>query len=303
MVEFIDCHRSSHGVEQICRELPISPSAYYEYKLRQTDAERRPPRQRQDEVVCLEIKRVRRESYDVYGSRKVWLQLKREGRKVARCTIERLMRKLGLRGALRGKDKVTTVSSPADSQPGDLVQRKFEASRPNQLWVADFTYVRTQQGFAYCALIVDVFARLIVGWNVARHMRSGLVLTALEQALYARQDREDLIHHSDHGIQYLSIAYSSKLLEAGIKPSTGSVGDSYDNAMAESIIGLYKTELVKRKQNWASAQELEIATLDWVDWFNNRRLMGPIGFIPPRVYEEDWYRKQLHCSSDSAATE
>lgn len=303
MVEFIDCHRSNYGVEPICRELPISVSAYYEYKLRQADPDRRPLRQRQDEVVCAEIKRVRSENYDVYGSRKIWLQLRREGQPVARCTIERLMQRLELRGALRGKDKRTTVCSPEDEKPHDLVQRKFAASRPNQLWVADFTYVRTQQGFAYCAFIVDVFSRCIVGWNVAGHMRSSLVLTALEQALYARRERSELIHHSDHGKQYLSIAYSSKLIEAGIRPSAGSVGDSYDNAMAESIIGLYKTELTRRRGPWRSTQELEIATLAWVDWFNNRRLMGPLGFIPPREYEEDWYRNQLHCPSGSVTTD
>lgn len=292
MVEFIDGQRGTHGVAAICRELPISESAYYESKQRQADPGLRPRREQVDESLCQEIVRVRAENYDVYGARKVWLQLQLDGHRVARCTIERLMRRLGLRGELRGKAKTTTVASPDDAMPTDLVQRKFEASRPNQLWVADFTFVRTGLGFVFCALIIDVFSRMIVGWNVAGHMRSGLVLTALEQALYARQDREELIHHSDHGSQYLSISYSAKLLQAGIQPSTGSVGDSYDNAMAESIIGLYKTELIRKRGPWKNVQELEVATLAWVDWFNNRRLMGPLGFVPPRQFEEDWYRKQ-----------
>jgi transposase InsO family protein len=301
MVEFIDAHRGRYGVEPICRELPISISSYYLNRLRQSDPQRRPVRQRSDEKLCLEIQRVHAENFGVYGSRKVWKQLQREGFPVARCTIERLMRVLGLRGAARGQVKLTTVSRPGDARPGDLVQRKFKADAPEQLWVADFTYVRTRQGFAYSAFIVDVYSRRIVGWNVASHMRSELVLTALEQALHVRRERGELIHHSDNGRQYLSIAYSGKLLEAGIRPSTGSVGDSYDNALAESIIGLYKTELIRRQGPWRSIQELELATLAWVHWFNNRRLMGPLGHTPPQQYEEDWYSRQ-HSNPNRAGT-
>jgi putative transposase len=292
MVSFINEHRGSYGVEPICRVLPIAPSNYYEQKARQVDPERLPVRARRDAVLRDEIERVRRENFNVYGPRKVWRELRREGTVVARCTIERLMRDLGLRGVVRGRKFKTTIVDDSAARPADLVQRDFTATRPNQLWVADLTYVATWRGFVYVAFVVDAFARRIVGWRASSSLRTDLALDALEQALYDRPDLEDLVHHSDRGSQYLSIRYTERLAETGIEPSVGSVGDSYDNALAESVIGLYKTEVILQRGPWRNVEHVEFATLEWVDWFNNRRLLGPIGYIPPAEFEQMYFRSR-----------
>jgi transposase InsO family protein len=250
MVDFIDAHRDQYGVEPICRELPIAPSRYYEYKARQADPSRLPARLRRDAELCGEIRRVWDMNFQVYGAEKVWKQLKRESIVAARCTVERLMSRLGLRGAVRGRSFKTTIPAEAAERPADLVQRQFVATRPNQLWVADFTYVATWAGFVFVAFVVDVFARRIVGWRVSNSLRTDFVLDALEQALYSRKITEGLIHHSDRGTQYLSIRYTERLAEASIEPSVGSTGDSYDNALAETIIGLYKTEVIRKRGPW-----------------------------------------------------
>ncbi len=286
MVSFIDEHRDEYGVEPICRQLPIAPSSYYEQKAREKDPSRLPKRAVRDVSLREEIQRVWKEHFDVYGARKIWYQLKREKITVARCTVERLMREMGLEGAIRGrKYKKTTVTDEANAKPLDLVQRDFTADRPNQLWVADLTYVATWAGFVYVAFITDVFSRKIVGWRVSNSLRSDLALDALEQAIYARPDLSQLVHHSDHGVQYLSIHYTERLADAGIEPSVGSVGDSYDNALAETIFGLFKTEVIRHNGPWRNLEEVEFATLEWVDWFNHRRLFEPIGYIPPAEFE------------------
>jgi transposase InsO family protein len=294
MVRFIDEHRGKFGVEPICDVLPIAPSVYYEQRARQRDPERRPPRVRQDEMVTADIHRVWHENQEVYGVRKVWRQLRREGHPVARCTVARLMRHAGLRGAVRGrKFKVTTCPDTAAPRPPDLVTRQFAAVRPNELWVADLTYVATWRGFAYVAFVIDVFARRIVGWRVSSSLRSDLALDALEQALYDRQlNGERLIHHSDRGTQYLSIRYTERLADAGIERSVGSTGDSYDNALAESVIGLYKTEVIHRRGPWKGIDEVEFATLEWVAWYNTRRLLEPLGYVPPDEFERAYYNRQ-----------
>jgi len=292
MVSFIDEHRAVYGVEPICAVLPIAPPPYYEQKARQADPSRRPVRERRDAELREAIQRVWKENFDVYGPRKVWKQMKREGTAVARCTIERLMRDLGLRGAIRGRKFKTTIADEAAARPADLVQRDFTATRPNQLWVADLTYVATWRGFVYVAFVIDVFARHIVGWRASSSLRTDLALDALEQALYDRPEVEDLVHHSDRGTQYLSIRYTERLAEAGIEPSVGSVGDSYDNALAESVIGLYKTEVIWRRGPWRTLEQVEFATLEWIDWFNNRRLLEPIGYLPPVEFEQLYYRNQ-----------
>ena len=282
MTRFIDDHRREYGVESICRVLPIAPSTYYEQRSREADSSRLPMRAQRDAFFMEEIQRVWDDNHKVYGARKVWLQLKREGFVVARCTVARLMRQMGLKGAVRGTRRpITTLAGADDERPLDLVNREFVATRPNQLWIADFTYVATWAGFVYVAFVIDVFSRMIVGWRVASSMSGELTLDALEQALWARDRDGELIHHSDRGSQYLAIRYSERLAEEGIQPSVGSVGDSYDNAMAESIIGLYKTEVIERCAPWRGLDPVEYATLEWVDWFNNRRLLGPIGDIPP----------------------
>jgi len=286
MVTFIDDHREVYGVEPICRVLPIAPSTYYEQKARQVDPARLPQRLIREAGLREEIERVWKENRSVYGARKVWLQLRREGLLMARCTVERLMRQMGLRGVVRGRRyQATTIVDEAAQRPADLVQRNFTADRPNQLWVADLTYVATWVGFVYVAFVTDVFSRKIVGWRVSNSLRSDLALDALEQALHARSDLDNLVHHSDRGVQYLSIRYTERLAEAGIEPSVGSVGDSYDNALAETIFGLYKTEVIRPNGPWRSLEEVEFATLEWVDWFNNRRLLQPIGDIPPAEFE------------------
>ena len=292
MVAFIDAHREAYGVEPICAELPIAPSTYYEAKSRERDPARLPARVRRDQTLIPEIQRVRHENFDVYGARKTWRQLNREGIRVARCTVRRLMRHLGLRGVVRGKTFKTTVPDPAATRPADLVERRFSANRPNQLWVADFTYVATWRGFVFVAFVIDVFARRIVGWRVSASLKTELVLDALEQALHDRADVNGLIHHSDRGCQYLSIHYSERLAECGIRPSVGSSGDSYDNALAETIIGLFKTEIIRRRGPWKSIEAVEFAVLQWVDWFNHRRLLEAIGDVPPAEFEQAYYRQQ-----------
>jgi len=291
MVSFIDAHRAEYGVESICRQLPIAPSTYYEHKARAANPERLPPRARRDEALKPDIRRVWDENFQVYGAKKVWRQLNREQIPVARCTVERLMGVLALQGAVRGKAYKTTIPDAATDRPADLVQRQFQADRPNQLWVADFTYVATWSGVVFVAFVIDVFARRIVGWRVASSMRTELVLDALEQALWSRTGTEGLVHHSDRGSQYLSIRYSERLAEAGVESSVGSVGDSYDNALVETIIGLFKTEIIRRRGPWRTLDAVEYATLEWVDWFNHRRLLEPIGNIPPAELEQAYYRQ------------
>ena len=293
MTAFIDEHRDVYGVEPICKVLPIAPSTYYTQAARRVDPELRPNRAWRDDALCQEIRRVWDENKQVYGVRKVWKQLRREGHGTARCTVERLMRRLGLRGVIRGRTVKTTVSDKATPCPLDKVNRQFRAARPNALWVSDFTYVSTWQGFVYVAFVIDVFARRIVGWKVSSSARTDFVLDALEQALHARRPAgdESLIHHSDRGVQYVSIRYSERLAEAGIEPSVGSVGDSYDNALAETINGLYKAEVIHRR-SWRNLEAVELATLDWVDWFNHKRLLGPIGDIPPAEAEALYHQQQ-----------
>jgi putative transposase len=293
MVGFIDDHRDTYGVEPICKVLPIAPSTYREQKARRDDPSKRPTRAVRDVALCEQIERVWKENKSVYGAHKVWRQLNREKVGVARCTVERLMRRMGLQGAVRGRRyKKTTIVDEAAERPTDLVERNFTADRPNQLWVADITYVATWAGFVYVAFVTDVFSRKIVGWRVSNSLRSDLALDALEQALHARRDLDGLVHHSDKGVQYLSIRYSERLGEAGIEPSVGSKGDSYDNALAETINGLFKTEIIWPNGPWRNLEEVEFATLEWVDWFNNKRLLGPLGDIPPAEFEQLYYAKQ-----------
>ena len=290
MYQFIDAHRETYGVEPICRILAIAPSGYYEHKAREADPSRRPARAQRDEQLRGEIQRVWTANRRVYGARKVWRQLRREQVPVARCTIERLMRADGLRGVVRGRRVRTTTPEVAAERPLDLVQRQFTAERPNQLWVADFTYVATWRGFVYVAFVIDVFSRRIVGWRAHTTMRSDLVLDALEQALHDRETDDELIHHSDRGVQYLSMRYSERLADAGIAPSVGSRGDSYDNALAESVIGLYKAEVIHRDGPWRGFDDVEYATLEWVAWFNSQRLLEPLGYLPPAEYEAQYHR-------------
>ena len=302
MMSFIDEHRAEYGVEPICRVLPIAPSSYYEQKAQEADPERRSARARRDEELKVEIQRVWDQNFQAYGVEKVWKQLKREGFLVARCTVERLMKDLGLEGVTRGRRfKITTRSDDSGPRPLDLVDRNFTAERPNQLWVSDLTYVATWGGFVYVAFVIDVFSRRIVGWRVSSSLRSDLALDALEQAICERQEasEEGLVHHSDRGVQYLSIRYTERLAEAGIEPSVGSRGDSYDNALAESVIGLFKAEVIRRRGPWRSLEDVEFATLEWVWWFNYHRLLGPIGHVPPAEYEEIYY-KQLEARSEPA---
>jgi putative transposase len=274
------------------QELPIAPSTYYEHKAREAEPERLPPRVRRDVELSRDIRRVYEENFQVYGARKIWRQLCREGVAVARGAVERLMRSVGLEGAVRGGNRRTTISRDQTDYPADLVKLQFAAIRPNQLWVADFTYVATRAGFVYVAFVIDVFSRRIIGWRVARSMHTDLVLDALDQALWARSDSKGVIHHSDRGCQYLSTRYTERPKEAGVEPSVGSVGDSYDNALAESVIGLFKSEVIHHRGPWRNLDQVEYATLEWVDWLNNRRLLEPIGNIPPAEFELMYYRKQ-----------
>jgi putative transposase len=288
MIAYIHANRDRFGVEPICRALQVAPSTYYARK-------QRPPSARavRDARLKVEIRRVYDDNFGVYGARKIWRQLHREGIPVARCTVERLMGELGLRGAVRGKTHRTTTPDAAAPRPADLVDRDFAAQRPNRLWVADLTYVATWSGFVYVAFIIDAFSRFLVGWQASRSLRTDLALDALEMAIWRRQAQlEGLVHHSDRGGQYLSIRYTERLAEAGAVTSVGSRGDSYDNALAETIIGLYKTELVRRRGPWRDLDEVEYATLEWVDWFNHRRLLEPIGYVPPAEFEAAFHREE-----------
>jgi putative transposase len=288
MIAYIDANRDRFGVEPICRVLPIAPSTYY-------DTRRRPASARavRDAQLQAEIRRVHAEHFGVYGARKVWRQLHREGISVARCTVERLMRELHLRGVRRGKPHRTTTAEAAAARPADLVERDFSAAGPNQLWVADLTYVATWSGFVYVAFIIDAFSRFLVGWQASRSLRTDLALDALEMAVWARRgDLQGLVHHSDRGSQYLAIRYTERLTEAGAVTSVGSRGDSYDNALAETIIGLYKTELIRQRGPWKGMDDVEYATLEWVDWFNHRRLLEPIGYVPPAEFETTFRREE-----------
>ena len=291
MIAFIDDHREVHGIEPICRVLPIAPSTYHVHAARQVDPAKLPPRAKRDAVLMIEIRRVFEANFGVYGVRKVWRQLGREGIDIARCTVARLMGIMGLRGVVRGRKVRTTIPDPAAACPLDRVNRQFKAPHPNALWVSDFTYVATWVGFVYVAFVIDVFARRIVGWRVSRTAHAGFVLDALEQALHQRRPLQGsgLVHHSDRGSQYLALRYTERLVEAGVEPSVGSVGDSYDNALAETINGLYKAEVIHRRGPWRSFEAVELATLEWVDWFNTRRLLEPIGNIPPAEAEAAYY--------------
>ncbi|WP_449392337.1 IS3 family transposase [Eoetvoesiella caeni] len=290
---FIDEHRETYGVEPLCKVLQIAPSGYRRYAAQQRNPELLCARAKRDALLMPEIHRVWERNMRVYGADKVWRQLHREEQAVARCTVERLMRRLGIQGARRGKSVRTTVPDTSVPCPLDHVNRQFKADRPNQLWVSDFTYVSTWQGWLYVAFVIDVFARRIVGWRVSSSMHTDFVLDALEQALYDRQPRQTdgLVHHSDRGSQYVSIRYTERLAEAGIEPSVGSRGDSYDNALAETINGLYKAEVIHRRGPWKTKASVELATLEWVSWFNHHRLLAPIGYIPPAEAEENYYRQ------------
>ncbi len=300
MVSFIDDHRDEYGVEPICEMLPIAPSTFYEHMAKRVNPDLRPARVKRDDELRPEIQRIWNENRRVYGAYKIWRQIHREGQEVARCTVERLMRSLGISGVVRGKNFKTTIPDDSADRPMDLVNRQFVADRPNQLWVADLTYVSTWRGMVYVAFVIDVFSRMIVGWRVSNSLRTDLALDALEQALYARSDFDELVHHSDRGTQYLSIRYTERLAEAGIETSVGSVGDSYDNALAETIIGLYKTEEIRHKGPWKGIDAVEYATADWVEWFNNRRLLKPIGDIPPAELETMYYQEQTAIAEGAA---
>ena len=291
MIAFIDDHRKVHGVEPICRVLPIAPSTYYDHLAKRADPSCLSDRARRDAELRPEIERVFEANFRVYGVRKVWRQMRREGSAVARCTVARLMRDLGLKGVIRGKKVRTTIPDKAAPCPLDRVNRQFRVPAPNMLWVSDFTYVATWQGFVYVAFVIDAYARRIVGWRVSRTAHAGFVLDALEQAVHQRRPvrGSGLVHHSDRGSQYLAIRYTERLAEAGIEPSVGSVGDSYDNALAETINGLFKAEVIHRRGPWRSFEAVEYATLEWVDWFNTRRLLEPIGNIPPAEAEANYY--------------
>lgn len=283
----IDQHQERWGVEPICRSLQFAPATYYAAKTRSPS-----PRKRRDMQLTEAIKRIWTEHLGVYGADKIWAQLKREGMRVARCTVERLMRILGLRGVVRGKQRVrTTIPDDIAARPSDLVKRQFRAAAPNTLWVADLTYVKTHAGWVYVAFIIDVFSRYVVGWQASKSLHTELALDALEMAYWRRGGPQlpGLIHHSDRGSQYVSIRYTARLAEAGVLPSVGSRGDSYDNALAESFNGLYKTELIHHRGPWSGLEQVEYATLEYLDWFNRRRLHGELGMIPPAEFEAIYY--------------
>lgn len=289
MIAFIEEYRDAIGVEPICKQLPIAPSTFYDHIAKRANPDLLSGRAKRDMTLKPEIERVWEQNYKVYGVRKVWHQMRREGFDVARCTVARLMKDIGIEGVIRGKKHRTTIPDSSQPCPLDKVNRQFKAPAPNMLWVSDFTYVATWQGFVHVAFVIDAFARHIVGWRVSRTAHAGFVLDALEQAVHQRQPGSGLIHHSDRGSQYLSIRYTERLAEAGIEPSVGSVGDSYDNALAETINGLFKAEVIHRRGPWRSFDAVEYATLEWVDWFNNRRLLEPIGNIPPAEAEANFY--------------
>ncbi|WP_299451360.1 IS3 family transposase [uncultured Pigmentiphaga sp.] len=290
---YIDQHRDLYGVEPICKVLQVAPSAYWSHAARRRNPELRSQRAKRDERLMVHVQRVWEQNFRVYGARKIWKQLSREGVAVARCTVERLMRHLGIEGIRRGKRVRTTIPDSEAACPRDLVKRHFEADRPNRLWVADFTYVSTWQGWLYVAFVIDAYAKRIVGWRASSSMTTDFVLDALEQAVYDRRPThsDGLVHHSDRGSQYVSIRYSERLGEAGINPSVGSTGSAYDNALAETINGLYKTEVIHRRAPWKTKAAVELATLEWVSWFNHQRLLESIGDIPPAEAEERYYRQ------------
>lgn len=294
MKAFVDKHRDTHGIEPICKVLRIAPSGYRRHAAQGRNPDLRCKRAKRDETLMPGIRRVWDANLQVYGADKVWHQLNREGITVARCTVERLMQGMGIQGVRRGKVVRTTVANPATLYPLDRVKRQFKAERPNQLWVSDFTYVSTWQGWLYVAFVIDVFARRIVGWRVSNSMHTDFVLDALEQALHARRHSYNggLIHHSDRGSQYVSIRYTERLAAAGIEPSVGSKGDSYDNALAETVNGLYKAEMIHRCGPWKNRAAVELATLEWVAWFNAHRLHGALGYIPPAEAEANYYRSK-----------
>ena len=290
MVQFIDDYRGSYGVELICRVLPIAPSTYYRAKDLECCPKKRSLRSQHDDYYLSEIKRIWQDSKCCYGARKVWQQMKADGLKVARCTVERLMSQHGLQGVWRGKGKITTNSRDAQKRADDLVNRNFNAHRPNQLWVADFTYIKTTSGWVYTAFIIDVFARAIVGWKVSKRMNTDMVMAALNQAIADRNNPKDVIHHSDRGVQYLSIRYTEKMADCDVIASVGTTGDSYDNALAETVNGLYKTEVIHYlKEKWNGVNDVELATLEWVDWFNKTRLHSTIGYVSPFDFEKRYY--------------
>ncbi len=295
MVDFIEAHRDAHGVEPICTVLPIAPSTYYDHFAKRANPARLSDRARRDSVLRPEIERVWEENYKIYGVRKVWRQLVREGFVVARCTVARLMRDMDIQSIIRGKPHRTTITDKNAPCPLDKVKREFRVPAPNMLWVSDFTYVATWKGFVYVAFVIDANARKIVGWRASTSAQTGLVLDSLEQAVHDRRPTTamPLVHHSDRGSQYPYIRYTERLGEAGIEPSVGSVGDSYDNALAETINGLYKAEVIHRRGPWRSFEATEYATLEWVDWFNNRRLLEPVGNIPPAEAEANLYAEDM----------
>ena len=305
MIAFADDHREIYGVEPICRVLPIAPSTYRAHVARRADPAKASARLRRDLALSAQIRRVHEANFGVYGVRKVWRQLNREGIPVARCRVERLIRELGLAGVVRGKVKRTTVPADVAARPGDLVDQTFSAPAPDRLWVADLTYVATWSGFVYVAFVMDVYSRRIVGWRASTSLRTDLALDALEQGLWTRardaRDVTGLVHHSDRGVQYLAIRYTERLDAAGALRSVGSKGDSYDNTAAESLIGLYKTELIRRRGPWRGLDDVELATLEYVDWFNHRRLHGACGDIPPVEYEDNYYRSIAGLTEDSPA--
>jgi putative transposase len=287
MTRYIDTYRDRFGVEPICRALQVAPSSYYAARCRPPSA-----RASSDAELAPKILRVFNDNYQVYGARKLWRQLRREGQLVGRDRVARLMRTLGIAGAVRGRPRRTIIPDPAAARAPDLVNRQFTATRPNQLWVSDFTYVVTWSGTVYVAFVIDVFSRLIVGWRAAASMRTELVLDALEMAIWRRVGVLDgLVCHSDAGSQYTSLRYTTRLAEIGAAPSIGTVGDSYDNSLAESTIGLFKTELIRRHGPWRTLEEVELATLGYIDWFNHHRLHGEIGDLPPAELEATYYRQ------------
>jgi putative transposase len=286
VTRFINAHRDRFGVEPICQALEVAQSTYYA-------ATSSPPstRRLRDEELKVEIARVHEENFGVYGVEKVWRELNRERIRVGRDRVARLMRELNLEGVVRGQRKRTTMADELGDRPHDLVERNFGAAAPNRLWVADLTYVSTWSGFCYVAFIIDAFSRSMVGWKVSDSLRAELALDALEMALWSRghQQLEGLVHHSDRGVQYVSIRYTERLAEAGAVRSVGSRGDSYDNALAETVVGLYKTELIRHRGPWRSLEQVELATAEWIDWWNQRRLHGAIGHLPPAELEQRWW--------------
>ena len=288
MVQFIDQYKKEYGVESICAVLPIAPSTYYRHKYLQRHPEKQCGRALKDQVLCDEIMRIWNQSRQRYGRRKIYRQLLSERFVVSYCTINRIMSKLKIIGVSRGKRKFKSAQ-PEKADLPDLVNRVFEAKSPNQLWVADFTYVHTQSGWIYVAFVIDVYSRMIVGWCVSTQMTTNMVLNALEQALAQRKPTQNIIHHSDRGSQYLSIRYSSRLKEENISLSVGRKGDAYDNALAETINGLYKTEVIHSNHSWKGKADVEFATLEWVHWFNCQRIFEPLGYISPARYEKAYY--------------